>query len=74
MLSRHLQLTDLGMVASVGSAMFGTALVFVYPIIMFFKTQKKRTAETYPAAVIGILGVAMEIVGTVLSASGAEVH
>jgi amino acid permease len=61
------QLTDLGMVASVGGATFGTALVFVYPIIMFLKTQKKRTGETIPAAVIGILGVAMGVVGTVLS-------
>ena len=43
------QLTDLGMVASVGGATFGTALVFVYPIIMFLKSQTKKTSETIPA-------------------------
>jgi Transmembrane amino acid transporter protein len=61
------QLTDLGLVASIGGATFGTALVFVYPIIMFLKLQTKRTKETIPAAAIGILGILMGIVGTVLS-------
>ena len=64
------QLTDLGLVASIGGATFGTALVFVYPIIMFLKLQTKRTKETIPAAAIGILGVLMGIVGTVLSFKG----
>jgi amino acid permease len=68
------QLTDLGMVASVGGATFGTALVFVYPIIMFLKTQKKRTAETIPAAVIGVLGVVMGVVGTALCFAGESAH
>ena len=64
------QLTDLGLVASIGGATFGTALVFVYPIIMFLKLQTKRTKETIPAAAIGILGILMGIVGTVLSFKG----
>lgn len=66
------QLTDLGLVASVGGATFGTALVFVYPVIMFLKSQTKRTKETLPAATIGVLGVAMGAIGTVLSLRGAE--
>lgn len=64
------QLRDLGLVASLGGATFGTALVFVYPTIMFLKTQEKRTAETIPVALIGILGLVMGVVGTVLSFKG----
>jgi amino acid permease len=61
------RLTDLGLVASVGGATFGTALVFVYPVIMFLKQQKKRTRETIPAALIGVLGLCMGAIGTALS-------
>lgn len=64
------QLTDLGLVASVGGATFGTALVFVYPIIMFLKTQDKRTKETIPAAIIGAVGLAMGAIGTAISLKG----
>lgn len=62
------RLTDLGLVAAVGGATFGTALVFVYPAIMFIKSQKgKKTAENIPAFVIGVLGLVMGTIGTVLS-------
>ena len=65
------QLTDLGLVASVGGATFGTALVFVYPAVMFWKSQKgKQTKESLVAAAIGVLGVAMGAIGTVLSFQG----
>ena len=67
------KLTDLGLVAGVGGATFGTALVFVYPVIMFLKQQKKRTRETIPAALIGVLGLAMGAIGTALSLSGADI-
>ena len=67
------RLTDLGLVASVGGATFGTALVFVYPVVMFLKQQKKRTRESLPAALIGVLGLAMGGIGTVLALSGADV-
>jgi len=66
------QLTDLGLVASVGGATFGTALVFIYPVIMFLKQQKKRTAESIPATLIGVLGVAMGVIGTIFSLKGVE--
>ena len=62
------QLTDLGLVASVGGATFGTALVFIYPAIMFIKTQKgKKTTETTICKAIAILGVVMGAIGTKLS-------
>jgi amino acid permease len=64
------KLTDLGVVAAVGGATFGTALVFVYPVIMFLKSSI-RTKEETPAAVgIGALGVLMGIIGTYLSVKG----
>ena len=63
-------LTDLGLVASVGGATFGTALVFVYPVVMFLKSQTHRTKETIPAAAIGVLGVAMGAIGTVFAFQG----
>lgn len=64
------QVTDLGMIASVGGATFGTALVYVYPVIMFLKQQKKKTSETIPAALVGLVGVAMGAVGTVFALQG----
>lgn len=65
------QLTDLGLVASIGGATFGTALVFIYPTIMFLKQQTKRTKESLVASVIAGLGVIMGAIGTVLSFRGA---
>lgn len=68
------RIRDLGLVASVGGATFGTALVFVYPVIMFLKANKgKARKEKWPAAIIGILGVIMGAVGTVLSLQGNDV-
>eukprot|EP00525_Craspedostauros_australis_P012584 CAMPEP_0198119158 /NCGR_PEP_ID=MMETSP1442-20131203/24457_1 /TAXON_ID= /ORGANISM="Craspedostauros australis, Strain CCMP3328" /LENGTH=170 /DNA_ID=CAMNT_0043777569 /DNA_START=8 /DNA_END=520 /DNA_ORIENTATION=+ len=63
------QLTDLGLVASVGGATFGTALVFVYPAIMFLKQQEKPTKESLVCKVIAALGVVMGAIGTKLSFS-----
>jgi amino acid permease len=60
------QLTDLGVVASIGGATFGTALVFVYPAVMFLKTQTKRTKETVPVFFIGVLGVVVGVIGTTM--------
>jgi len=61
------KLTDLGLVASVGGATFGTALVFVYPTIMLIKVKKNKGIETKIAAVIAAIGVVMGAIGTVLS-------
>lgn len=65
------KLTDLGLVASIGGATFGTALVYVYPIIMFLKLQNgKYNKETIPAALIGVLGLVMGVIGTVFACKG----
>lgn len=62
------KLTDLGLVASVGGATFGTALVFIYPTIMFLKSQKgKTTKETTLAKFVALLGVVMGAIGTKLA-------
>ena len=65
------RLTDLGLVASVGGATFGTALVFIYPTIMFLKVQskngKKKSVESVLAILIGGLGVVMGAIGTKLA-------
>lgn len=63
------KLTDLGLVASVGGATFGTALVFVYPAIMFLKSQKGEgnSIEKTVCKFIGILGVVMGAIGTKLA-------
>jgi amino acid permease len=63
------KLTDLGLVASVGGATFGTALVFIYPAVMFLKTQegKKATVETTICKIIALLGVVMGAIGTKLA-------
>jgi amino acid permease len=60
------KLTDLGLVASVGGATFGTALVFIYPTIMFIQSQrgKPKTRETTLAKFIAVLGVIMGAIGT----------
>ena len=67
------KLTDLGLVASVGGATFGTALVFIYPTIMFLKSQKKTNKETLYAKLIAALGVAMSAIGTTMALKGVDV-
>ncbi|CAB9515493.1 Putative sodium-coupled neutral amino acid transporter 11 [Seminavis robusta] len=61
------KLTDLGLVASVGGATFGTALVFVYPTLMMMKLKKNKGVESKIAGVIALLGVVMGVIGTKLS-------
>jgi sodium-coupled neutral amino acid transporter 11 len=69
------RLTDLGMVASVGGATFGTALVFVYPCIMFLKSQGKKSGkETALTKLIAALGVVMGIIGTNMALKGSGGH
>jgi amino acid permease len=65
------KLTDLGLVASVGGATFGTALVFIYPAIMFLKVQEKKgiksNFETKLCKMIALMGVVMGAIGTKLA-------
>lgn len=70
------KLTDLGLVASVGGATFGTALVFVYPTIMFMRLMKQKgtkTGESKLAGLIAIMGVIMGAIGTTMALKGVEV-
>jgi Transmembrane amino acid transporter protein len=64
------KLTDLGLVASVGGATFGTALVFVYPALMLRKLKKNKGVECAIAGVIALLGLIMGGIGTYLSFQG----
>lgn len=68
------KLTDLGLVASVGGATFGTALVFIYPCLMLLKHQankgEKSNLETQAARVIATLGVVMGAIGTNMALKG----
>mmetsp|Transcript_71841 Transcript_71841/g.208067 ORF Transcript_71841/g.208067 Transcript_71841/m.208067 type:complete len:468 (-) Transcript_71841:22-1425(-) len=70
------RLTDLGLVASIGGATFGTALVFIYPAIMFLKVQAKRgkqgSAESTLCKIIATLGVVMGAIGTKLAINDAS--
>jgi len=69
------KLTDLGLVASVGGATFGTALVFIYPTIMFLKSQKgESTKESTFAKFIAVLGVIMGAIGTKFALDGSGGH
>jgi amino acid permease len=69
------RLTDLGLVASLGGATFGTALVFLYPCLMFIKHQAKKgekgNFETLMAKIIAVLGVTMGVIGTKIALGGA---
>jgi len=66
-------LRDLGLVAAVGGATFGTALVYLYPALLFWRLQgqqKRRTMESVGAIGVGLLGIAMMVLGTKLSLDG----
>lgn len=71
------KLTDLGLVASVGGATFGTALVFIYPCLMFLKYHEKNggkgNKETLLAKLIATLGVVMGAIGTSMALQGVDV-
>ena len=71
------RLTDLGLVASLGGATFGTALVFIYPCLMLLKHQAKKgekgNMETLFAKLIAALGVIMGAIGTGMALKGIDV-
>jgi len=68
------QLTDLGLVASIGGATCGTALVFIYPAIMLRRNLtnqgKKMTGEGKLAGLIALGGVLMGAIGTIVAVRG----
>jgi amino acid permease len=71
------KMTDLGLVASLGGATFGTALVFIYPCLMFLKHQAKKgekgNFETILTKVIALLGVVMGAIGTGMALKGVDI-
>lgn len=66
------KLTDLSFVSSISGAVFGTALIFVYPSLMFRAAIKnlgdKATArdkkESSLAMIVNIVGIVIGIIGT----------
>jgi len=69
------QLTDLGLVSSIGGATCGTSLVFIYPAIMLRRNLtsqgKKMTGEGKLAGLIALGGVLMGTIGTIVAVRGA---
>jgi amino acid permease len=70
-------LKDLGLVASLGGATFGTALVFIYPCLMLLKLQAKNgtkgSKESILAKMIAGLGFVMGAIGTGMALQGIDV-
>ena len=77
-----LKLTDLSFVSSMSGAVFGTALIFVYPSLMFRgavrKLGDKATAgmkrESKLAGFVNVLGVVIGLIGTKMAWSGTGGH
>ncbi len=69
------KLTDLSFVSSISGAVFGTALIFVFPSLMFRAAVKnlgdKATAgqkkEGKFAMIVNLLGIAIAAIGTKMS-------
>jgi len=77
------KLTDLSFVSSISGAVFGTALIFVYPSLMFRAAIKnlgdKATAtekkESTFAMLVNLVGIAVGIIGTKMAlGSGQAIH
>lgn len=58
------KIKDASLVLALNGATFGNLLSFVYPAIMFGKTCP---SAKIPAAVLGVMGVVLGIIGTVLA-------
>ena len=76
------KLTDLSFVSSMSGAIFGTALIFVYPSLMFRgavrKLGEKATVgmkrESKLAAIVNVLGVVIGIIGAKMAWAGSGAH
>ena len=76
------KLTDLSFVSSMSGAIFGTALIFVYPSLMFRgavrKLGDKATAgmkrESKLAGVVNVLGIVIGLIGAKMAWSGTGGH
>ena len=76
------KLTDLSFVSSMSGAIFGTALIFVYPSLMFRgavrKLGDKATAgmkrESKLAGIVNVLGIVIGLIGAKMAWSGTGGH
>jgi hypothetical protein len=76
------KLTDLSFVSSISGAVFGTALIFVFPPLMFrgaiknlgdkATDQQKREAKF--AMVVNLIGIVVAAIGTKMSLQGSGGH
>ena len=65
---------DLGMVNAVGGALFGTAVVFIFPTLMFCKVAEADTTKSREAGftiVLMWLGIALGAMGVFIALTGA---
>lgn len=76
------KLTDLSFVASVSGAVFGTALIFVYPSLMFRAaiknlgdkaTDREKKEGTF-AMLVNLVGIAIGVIGTKMALGGSSSH
>lgn len=77
------KLTDLSFVSSISGAVFGTALIFVYPSLMFRaairnlgdKATASEKKEGTFAMLVNLVGIAVGIIGTKMAlGSGQAIH
>mmetsp|Transcript_28768 Transcript_28768/g.69266 ORF Transcript_28768/g.69266 Transcript_28768/m.69266 type:complete len:519 (+) Transcript_28768:338-1894(+) len=76
------KLTDLSFIASISGAVFGTALIFVYPTLMFRgaiknlgdKATDGQKREGKFAMIVNLLGIAIAAIGTKMSLAGVGAH
>jgi len=69
------KLTDLSFIASISGAVFGTALIFVYPSLMFRgavknlgdKATDRQKLEAKFAMVVNLVGIVVAGIGTKMS-------
>jgi len=76
------KLTDLSFVSSISGAVFGTALIFVFPSLMFRAAVKnlgdsataRQKKEGKFAMIVNLLGIAIAAIGTKMSLAGSGAH
>ena len=76
------KLTDLSFIASISGAVFGTALIFVYPTLMFRgaiknlgdKATDGQKREGKFAMIVNLLGITIAAIGTKMSLAGVGAH
>ncbi|KAL7481732.1 hypothetical protein ACHAW6_007404 [Cyclotella cf. meneghiniana] len=76
------KLTDLSFVSSISGAVFGTALIFVYPSLMFRaaiknlgdKATNREKKESSFAMLVNLVGIVIGVIGTKMALQGTSSH